>query len=67
MNKSIKLVLVIVGIILVTYGIYTMIIPETQVSIGDLDLIESQNNTSSYVTIGLGILAIAIALIKAKK
>ena len=67
MNKSIKLVLVIVGIILITYGIYTMIIPETQVSIGDLDLIESQNNTSSYVTIGLGILAIAIALIKAKK
>ncbi|WP_299047742.1 hypothetical protein [uncultured Polaribacter sp.] len=67
MNKSIKLVLVIVGIILVNYGIYTMIIPETQVSIGDLDLIESQNNTSSYVTIGLGILAIAIALITPKK
>ena len=66
MNKSIKLVLLISGIVLLTYGIYTMIIPETQVSIGDVDLVKAQDNTSAYITIGLGIVALATSLIKGK-
>jgi hypothetical protein len=66
MNKTIKTVLLIVGIILLAYGIYTMVIPETQLSIGDLDLLEVQDNTNAYITIGLGILAVALSLIKEK-
>jgi len=66
MNKSIKLVLLIVGIILITYGIYIMVIPETQVSLGDVDLVETQDNTNAYITIGLGIVAVATSLVKGK-
>ncbi|AQS94485.1 hypothetical protein BXQ17_10595 [Polaribacter sp. BM10] len=67
MNKSIKTVLLIVGLILTIYGIYTMIQPETQVSIGDLDLVEAQDNTSSYITIAIGVVALAVGLISGKK
>jgi len=67
MNKTIKIVLLIVGIILIGYGSYTMVEPETQVSIGNLDLIKSQDNTNSYITIALGITAVALSLIKSKK
>jgi hypothetical protein len=66
MNKTIKTVLLVVGIILLAYGIYTMIIPETQVSIGDLDLIKTQDNTNAYITIALGIVAVVLSLVKGK-
>lgn len=66
MNKTIKSVLLIVGIIILAYGIYTMVVPETQVSIGDVDLIESQDNTNSFIAIALGIVAVALSLIKGK-
>ncbi len=67
MNKSIKTVLLIAGILLIGYGIYTLIQPETQVSIGDLDLVKTQENTDSYITIALGIIAATIGLIKSRK
>ncbi|WP_166386161.1 MULTISPECIES: hypothetical protein [unclassified Polaribacter] len=66
MNKTIKTVLLIAGVALLVYGTYTMIQPETEVSIGDLDLIKSQDNTNSYITIALGIAAVALSLIKGK-
>ena len=66
MNKTIKIILLVAGIILLVYGIYTMIQPETEVSIGDLDLIKSQDNTNSYITIALGIVAVGISLVKGK-
>ncbi|TXD50019.1 hypothetical protein [Polaribacter sp. IC073] len=66
MNKAIKTILLVAGIILLGYGIYTMIQPEAQVSIGDLDLVTTQDNTNSYITIALGIVAIAISLVKGK-
>ena len=67
MNKTIKLVLLIFGIVLTAYGIYTMIIPETEISIGDLNLVKVQDNTNSYITIALGIVAIGISLVKGEK
>ncbi|QOD59842.1 hypothetical protein H9I45_10830 [Polaribacter haliotis] len=67
MNKSIKTVLLVAGLILLGYGIYTMIQPEAQVSIGDLDLVKAQDNTNSYITIALGIVTVAIGLIGGKK
>ncbi|WP_299668534.1 hypothetical protein [uncultured Polaribacter sp.] len=66
MNKTIKTVLLVAGIILLGYGIYTMIQPEAQVSIGDVDLVTAQDNTNAYITIVLGIVAIAIGLVKGK-
>ena len=66
MNKTIKLVLLIAGVLLLGYGFYTMVIPETQVSIGNLDIVEAQDNTNSYISIGLGILAVALSLLKDK-
>jgi uncharacterized membrane protein HdeD (DUF308 family) len=66
MNKTIKTILLIVGVILLVYGIYTMITPETQVSIGDLDLLKVQDNTNSYIVIGLGLIAIVLSLLKEK-
>jgi uncharacterized membrane protein YidH (DUF202 family) len=66
MNKTVKTVLLIVGVILLVYGIYTMITPETQVSIGNLDLLKTQDNTSSYFAIGLGLVAIVLSLLKRK-
>lgn len=66
MNKSIKAVLLVAGTILLAYGIYTMIIPETQISIGDVDLVKAQDNTDSYITIALGIVAVVLSLMKGK-
>lgn len=66
MNKSIKTVLLVAGIILLIYGIYTLIQPEAQVSIGDVDLVEAQDNTNAYITIGIGVAALALGLIKGK-
>lgn len=66
MNKSVKSILMIVGVALLGYGIYTMIAPEASISIGDFG-IEAQDNTNSYITIGLGILALAVALLGGKK
>ncbi|ARV15714.1 hypothetical protein [Polaribacter sp. SA4-12] len=66
MNKTIKTLLLVTGIILLVYGIYTMIQPETQISIGDLDLVKSQDNTNSYITIALGIVALVFSLAKGK-
>ncbi|MDO7171933.1 hypothetical protein [Mariniflexile sp. AS56] len=57
----------IVGVVLLGYGIYTMIMPETQISIGDLDLIEAQDNTNAYITIGLGLVALLFSFVGAKK
>lgn len=66
MNKTIKTILLSAGVVLLVYGIYTMVQPETDISIGDLDLVKTQDNTNSYITIALGIVAVALSLIKGK-
>ena len=66
MNKNIKTILLVVGIILLAYGFYTMVVPETKVSIGDLDLVKAQDNTNAYIAIGLGIVAVVLSLVKGK-
>jgi hypothetical protein len=42
------------------------VIPTTGISIGDLDVIKTQDNTNSYIAIALGIVAVALSLIKEK-
>jgi len=66
MNKPVKLVLLIVGIALIGYGVYTMIAPETSVDLAVVK-IEGQDNTNSYITIGLGLAALIGSLLGGKK
>jgi len=66
MNRTVKTVLLMAGIILLIYGICTMIIPKTEISKVSLDLVKIQNNSISYITIGFGIVAIFLSLIKEK-
>ncbi|MFT6870425.1 MAG: formate hydrogenlyase subunit 3/multisubunit Na+/H+ antiporter MnhD subunit [Paraglaciecola sp.] len=66
MNRAIKTILLVVGVILLAYGIYTMVVPEAKISIGDLDLVKTPDNTNAYIAIVLGIVAVALSLIKEK-
>ena len=56
----------VVGIILLAYGIYTMVAPEASISVGPLN-VEAQDNTNSYITIGLGIVALVASFLGGKK
>ena len=66
MNKTVKSILLIVGVVLLGYGIYTLIAPEASVSLGGFS-VEAQDNTNSYITIGLGIVALAVSFLGGKK
>lgn len=66
MNKTIKMILLVVGIILIGYGIYTMIAPEASIELGGLSM-EAQDNNDAYITIVLGIVAIVLSFIAGKK
>ena len=66
MNKTIKIILLIAGIGLLGYGIYILVAPEASVSIGSLDF-QVQDNNNAYITIGLGLLALAIGYFAGKK
>jgi uncharacterized membrane protein len=66
MNKTIKTILLVVGIVLLVYGIYKMIAPEASLSVGPLD-VEAQDNTNSYITIALGIIALIASFLGGKK
>ena len=66
MNKNVKMILIIVGVVLVGYGIYTLVAPEAAVSIGDFS-VEAQDNTDSYITIALGLVAIVLSFLGGKK
>ena len=66
MNKTVKMILLIVGIVLIGYGIYTMIAPEASVSVGGMS-VEAQDNNNAYITIGLGIASVVLSLLGGKK
>jgi len=66
MNKTIKMILLIVGIGLLGYGIYLLLMPETSLDLGFIN-IETQDNKNAYITIGLGLLALAIGFFAGKK
>ena len=66
MNKTIKAVLLGAGVVLLGYGIYTMVAPEASISIGGIG-VEAQDNTNSYITIALGVIALLAGLFAGKK
>lgn len=66
MNKQVKSILLIVGVVLLIYGIYTLIMPEASLDLGIVK-VEEQDNTNANITIVLGIIALAVSLVGGKK
>ena len=66
MQKTIQGILLFVGIILIGYGIYTMITPEASVDLGIVEA-EIQDNNDAYTTIGLGIASVVLSLLASRK
>ncbi|WP_338358611.1 hypothetical protein [Yeosuana marina] len=66
MNKTIKFILLFAGVGLLVYGIYRLVVPETSVDLGIVD-IEAQDNKNAYITIGLGLASLLIGLIGGRK
>lgn len=62
MNKTIKIILFVLGIGLFGYGIYTLIAPEASISKGLLDA-QKQDNIYSYIDIELGLALLLIGFI----
>ncbi len=58
MNNTLKFVLLIAGVVLIGYGLYTAITPEVSLDAGPLQVQAHGDNTQSYAMIGLGILAL---------
>ena len=58
MNNTLKFVLLIAGVVLIGYGLYTAITPEVSLDAGPLQVQPQGDNTQSYAMIGLGILAL---------
>ena len=53
-----RIVLLIVGLLLVGYGLYTLFTPEVIMQAGPLKVEAQGDKTQSYAMIGLGILAL---------
>jgi len=66
MHKAIQGILLLVGIILIGYGIYTMITPEASVDLGIVET-EVQDNNNAYITIGWGIASVVLSLLASRK
>lgn len=66
MNKTIKTILLVVGLILVVYGIYKLIAPEASVDLGVVEF-EAQDNQDAYITIGLGLVSVVLSFLGGKK
>ena len=66
MNKAIKTILIVVGVVLIIYGVYKMIAPEASVDIGIAEF-EAQDNKDAYITIGLGLVAVVLSFLGGKK
>lgn len=58
MNNVLKFVLLIIGIGLIAYGLYTLISPEFSIDAGPLQVRSQGDNTQSYAMIGFGILSL---------
>ena len=58
MNNTLKFVLLIAGVVLIGYDLYTAITPEVSLDAGPLRVQAQGDNTQSYAMIGLGILAL---------
>ncbi|WP_181374539.1 hypothetical protein [Polaribacter aquimarinus] len=55
MNKNLKLVFLILGIILITFGIHL------------LEIDKAKDNTNSYIVMSIGFVSLILSLLKEKK
>jgi hypothetical protein len=69
MKNSLNIILLVVGVILIGYGLYTILSPNTIIEVGPIQIKENDNgiDTQSVIIIGLGILSIAGAILLKKK
>lgn len=58
MNNVLKFVLLIIGVGLVAYGLYTLITPEFSIDAGPLQVEAQGDNTQSYAMIAFGLLSL---------
>ena len=58
MNNVLKIVLLIIGIGLIGYGLYTIITPELAVDAGPIKIKAQGDHTQSYAMIAFGVLAL---------
>ncbi len=66
MNKTIKLILIVIGVVLTLYGVFKIVSPEASVDIGIAEFTE-QNNKDAYITLGLGIVVLLVSFFTSKK
>ncbi len=66
MSKTIKLIIVLVGLALLLYGGYKLVTPEASVDLGPLAL-KAQDNTNAYIIIALGLIIFVGGIIAPKK
>lgn len=62
MHKTIQAILLVVGVFLIGYGLYSMITPEASVDLGIVEA-EIQDNNNAYVNMGFGLAAIILSLL----
>jgi len=66
MKAYIPRVLQLVGLVLLAYGIYQVIVPEASVDLGVVSA-SAQDNTDAYTTILLGLVSIGLGFFMGKK
>ena len=57
-KNLLKIVLIIIGVLLIGYGLYTLFTPEVIMQAGPLKVEAQGDKTQSYAMIGFGILAL---------
>lgn len=66
MHKAIQVILLMVGVFLIGYGLYSMITPEASADLGIVEA-EIQDNNNAYVNIGFGLAAIVLSLLASRR
>lgn len=67
MNNVLKIVLLVIGIGLIGYGLYTLITPEFSIDAGPLKVQAQGDHTQSYAMIVFGILSLVGGLAFGKR
>ena len=67
MNNVLKIVLLVIGIGLIGYGLYTLITPEFSLDAGPIQVQAQGDNTQSYAMIVFGILSLVGGLAFGKR
>ncbi|SHG38697.1 hypothetical protein SAMN05444483_11086 [Salegentibacter echinorum] len=58
MNNVLKIVLLIIGVGMIGYGLYTLVTPEVAIDAGPLQIEAQGDKTQSYAMMGFGILCL---------